>query len=378
VKILIGGDVCPIGRNEQAFVNPSGMLPLRQFYEDADLVLVNLECPLIAQPTPVLKGGPVLGVAIEAVAGLVKLGVDVTGLANNHIMDHGTEGLQSTIDTLNGSGIRTVGAGKNILHAKQPLLTQIGGANVAILAFAEHEYSIASTDRAGACPIDTNLVVRSLRTIPEDSISIVLLHCGNEYYPYPNPWLQDTCRLMVEFGANIVVCQHNHCIGTYEAYQGALIVYGQGNLILDYPSKNDGFFEGLLIGAEFKEGKLVKYEFIPVVQDHSEKILRKIIGADRTRILNALENRSEVLKHPQELEFEWQKFCHGKKRVYQTLLFGFNRVFHVLNKITGFADFVSKRGKMNIGNVLRCASHLEVLKTVYSLEKTTERPTNEK
>ena len=30
-------------------------------------------------------------------------------------------------------------------------------------------------------------------------------------------------------GADVVLCQHSHCIGCYEQYEGAHILYGQGN-----------------------------------------------------------------------------------------------------------------------------------------------------
>ena len=34
---------------------------------------------------------------------------------------------------------------------------------------------------------------------------------------------------MAENGADVVICQHSHCIGCYEEYQGCYILYGQGN-----------------------------------------------------------------------------------------------------------------------------------------------------
>lgn len=371
MKILIGGDVCPVGRNEQSFANPELVHSLRQFYVGTDLLMVNLECPLVKQSTPILKGGPVLGACTEAVVGLIELGIDIVGLANNHIMDHGLEGLQTTIEVLHEAGILTVGAGDTIHRASQPLRTHIGNNPVTVFAFAELEYSQATSNRAGACPLNLNLVVRALRNVPKDTVCIVLLHGGNEHYPYPNPWLQDTCRLMVELGADVVVCQHSHCIGAYEVYKDALIVYGQGNLVFDLPSQHQAWWQGLLVGVEFNNGNLVDFEFIPVVQEPGAKVIRQANGNDRAEILNELEIRSKVLGDPQQLEQQWQKFCREQKRLYQTLLFGFNRMFHIANKITGIADFLPRRGQMNIGNVLRCASHLEVLKTIYSLEHTT-------
>jgi len=92
INILIGGDTCPIGRNEPLFRKNDavGLLgDLAPEFETADLSIVNLECPLIRNETPVAKCGPNLGAPVDCANGLKAMGVDVVGLANNHIMDHG-------------------------------------------------------------------------------------------------------------------------------------------------------------------------------------------------------------------------------------------------------------------------------------------------
>lgn len=41
------------------------------------------------------------------------------------------------------------------------------------------------------------------------------------------------CRKIVEKGADLVVCQHSHCIGCMEEYDKGTIIYGQGNFLFD-------------------------------------------------------------------------------------------------------------------------------------------------
>ena len=45
----------------------------------------------------------------------------------------------------------------------------------------------------------------------------------------------------------MVVCQHSHCAGAFEAYRGGHIIYGQGNLISDSPDGGDTWYEGFLV-----------------------------------------------------------------------------------------------------------------------------------
>ncbi|MCB1048713.1 MAG: CapA family protein, partial [Calditrichaeota bacterium] len=114
VRILVGGDLCAVGRNEEAFVagdRKTLLGPLDQLFGQVDLRLVNLECPLIEKPDPLPKIGPLLGGPRSGISGLKALGVDLAVLANNHIMDHSASGLASTMDALDEMGILHTGAG---------------------------------------------------------------------------------------------------------------------------------------------------------------------------------------------------------------------------------------------------------------------------
>ena len=129
VDVIIGGDVCPIRRNQPFFKkgDAKGIFnDLLVEFEKADLSVVTLECPLINKNTPILKCGPVLGVESDCINSLTQAKIDILNLANNHIMDHGPIGLRSTLDICAEAGISTVGAGKNLEEARQILIKKIG------------------------------------------------------------------------------------------------------------------------------------------------------------------------------------------------------------------------------------------------------------
>jgi poly-gamma-glutamate synthesis protein (capsule biosynthesis protein) len=257
--VLIGADICPIEANTQYLIRGDtetlfhDLLPE---FEAADLVLANLECPLIERPSPIRKTGPTFGEAPSCINGIKAGGIDVLCLANNHILDHGAAGLANTLKVCAEAGIATVGAGRNLAEARKILIRELGGVRVGILAVAEHEFSIATRDSWGANPLDPVDVVRNVRAQWDQfDYLIVLVHGGDEFL-VPSPRIKETCRFMIEMGANAVLVQHPHVLGGYEEYQGGHIVYGQGALLMDEAiyrdrkSFHEGFLVKLLIGND--------------------------------------------------------------------------------------------------------------------------------
>ena len=51
---------------------------------------------------------------------LTQMGVDLVGLANNHIYDYGQDAFFDTLDTIDGAGIDRIGAGRNLQEACTP------------------------------------------------------------------------------------------------------------------------------------------------------------------------------------------------------------------------------------------------------------------
>ena len=91
--ILIGADLCPIGGNRLYFKQgEAGRLfnDLLPEFQQADLTIANLECPLIEHPSPIRKTGPTFGESRDCIKGIMEAGIDVLCLANNHILDHGS------------------------------------------------------------------------------------------------------------------------------------------------------------------------------------------------------------------------------------------------------------------------------------------------
>ena len=201
--VLIGGDVCPTARNAAMFERGradrlfNDLLPN---LENADLAVVNLECPLITHKSPIRRSGGVLGASVGCVNALRKARIGAVNLANNHILDHGEDGLRSTVAALGDAHIDSFGAGANLDEAGQLYVRTIKGTRIAFLGVAEHEFSIATKKSWGANPLDIIEIVRCLRATRAHSIASLSSSMVAPSIIHSSPRLQKVCRFLVEEG----------------------------------------------------------------------------------------------------------------------------------------------------------------------------------
>lgn len=369
MKILIGADLVPTDTNEALFSAGDAKTlvgeELLELLKGADCRVFNLEVPLTDSKTPLQKSGPALIAPTATIAGYKALGVDCLTVANNHIMDQKAEGFFSTLKTLEDAGIAFVGGGKDLTEAAKPFVLEKEGKKIGIYACAENEFSIAGENTPGANPIDpweSPDHVAALKA--KCDFVIVLYHGGKEHYRYPSPGLQKTCRKLVEKGADMVLCQHSHCIGCEEKYRGGTIVYGQGNFLFDH-STREHWQTGLLvqIGDDFE------ISYIPLRK--TENTVRLARETDAETILSEFAKRGEEIKDPRVLKNNYIRFSHTWGQDYLTMLGGReSKTFRVMNKLSGgrLRKHRNKkryvmRNRLNIENYLRCEAHRELLLT---------------
>lgn len=362
MRIIIGADIVPTKSNFDCFTsgNISDIVDksIISILKDSDERIFNLEVPLVDKETPIDKCGPNLIAPTGTIKGIKKLNPTLLTLANNHIMDQGTQGLNSTIDTLRENGISYVGAGNNLSNAQKPFVIEKNGIRVGVYACAEHEFSIAGNNSPGANPFDP---FESLDHIAELKSScnyvIVLYHGGKEHYRYPSPNLQKICRKICEKGADLVVCQHSHCIGCEEKYNGSTIVYGQGNFLFDH-SESEFWQTSLLIDAEISDTMNISY--IPVCKNGNG--VRKATESEGTKILSDFSMHSGQIKSDIFVEEQYLKFAEQMIGNYIGNVCGNSFLFRCINKICGhrLKQRISKQKRLALINFIECEAHREL------------------
>lgn len=359
-NIIIAGDLLPTETNEPLFENGAVQELFGQeilsLFADSDYRIVNMEGPFTDSNNPIRKSGPCLKASEKSFCVLPKLHIDTASIANNHIMDYGAEGLWSTIRHLDKAGISHCGAGKDRKEAGKPYIFDVQGEKVGLFSCAEYEFTIATEGKPGANPFDAMEIPDILADLKKKTdYVIVLYHGGKEYYRYPAPYVQHRCRKMVEKGADLVICQHSHCIGCREEYKNGTIVYGQGNFILD---RGDDEFRnsGLLICCDPATRKI---EFHPVVKKGNT--VRLADQAEKDAILSAFDKRSKEILQDGFVEQQYEKFAKDMFSLYLSNSFGL--LGHGLARLhLGFVLKLLFRRKDYLWqiNALRCEAHQDL------------------
>ena len=315
-----------------------------------DIAVANLECALTDRNAPIRKCGPNLKGKPGYARVLRDAGFTHLGLSNNHTFDFGEAGMRDTVAAVQAAGMAPFGYGENDQDSRKPLFIEKEGKTLAIVAVCEHEYSYALRDRFGANPFDPFDTMEDIAEAKKRADWVVVrYHGGKEQCEYPSPRLRKACHAMARAGADLVLCQHSHCIGCRETYHGAQIVYGQGNFnfvkYMDHPH----WHSGLMLDVTFGDG--VEVTYLPVVAGDTGVSLAH--GAEKDDILAGFEARSRVLLDETAWLATWEAFCRSMP----------NYISAVKDAYTGVPE--GEACRQVFPHYLDCEAHLDVLKTIY-------------
>lgn len=322
-QILIAGDLVPTQTNAKYFnegdIKKLVDIDILNYFLDSDLSIINLECPLTNSTNRIEKQGPNLKASPESIKAIKCLNPTILSLANNHIMDFGEIGLRDTLEILENNEITPIGVGSDLEEAINSLkIITINGWKVGMYSCAEHEFSIATKNSPGANPFDplnTGDVIYDLKKGNALDILILIYHGGKEYYQYPTPELQKTCRHLAKKGADLIVCQHSHCIGAYEQYMQSYIIYGQGNFIfdMDKPLAKDGTLILYLLEANQKP----RFQIIPISKCKDDPgTIMKLQNNDAKKVINMFYERSEKVTDLSFLEEQYEIYARNQIKSY--------------------------------------------------------------
>lgn len=365
MKITIFGDICPTKDTMRAFESGNCHNVFGEVLKEidtSDIVIGNLECAVTDNPTPIQKSGPVLYTRSKAIHALK--GFDVLSLANNHIRDCGDEGVLTALETCKNLGIKTLGAGLNLEAARQPLLIEKHGLKIGVMSFAEQEFNIANENRSGACYLDMYDDFDRIREFRKTvDYLIILYHGGIEYFPFASPELSRKCHKLVDCGADLVTCQHSHCIGTIEKYKDSVIVYGQGNSVFGYRSGDESWNQGLLLQVDIidNNSKMVSYKGITATNEGL-----KFLPEEKQNLLEKQLLERETIS-AEDIEKEWNVFCEKLGRIHMPLLLGWPKLLIAINRRTNnllLKLFMNKKRFNNTHNLIRCEAHREIIETL--------------
>ena len=169
------------------------------------------------------------------VRALVRHGIDVLPLANNHAMDLGGAGAGETLSHMEGmAGLRAFpGLGRTREEAMRPHVFVARGAKVAVSAVGNAGGGLPARDgEAGMLREDRDFAAVAARLAGEAAdIRILSVHYGPEFAPLTEKATQARFREVESKGLTIIAGHHHHVARGVELVDGKLIVYGLGNFL---------------------------------------------------------------------------------------------------------------------------------------------------
>lgn len=376
ISILFGGDFVPARRYEPLALKKGSDLfgGLQRKIAKADLSFLNLESPLCINTKAIHKWGSNIRAHPGCVNLIADAGFDVVGLANNHIMDFGVEGLEETMNACRKVGLQTCGVGDNLHNALMPLFIEKCGVKIALIAVAEHEWNIAEENKPGAAPLDPIDNLTQLEHAKQlADLVFITIHGGNEYFPFPRPGLRKICKFYIRKGADAVICHHAHVPGAYEFYQDKPIVYSLGNLIFDRLIPVDGWNQGYAVCLEYdlKCKSLQGFEIIPYSQSVEQGGIWEMSGSEKEAFIALLEVYRKTVSDKELYTKAWNDFCVSQKnsillRMFLPVKF---RGLNKMAKIIPILKFLLPRSTINAKkNTVQCQSHLELLLRIIEMK----------
>ena len=319
------------GHTEPAYQN------LYRIIQGADIGFGNLEMSLNEKPelqrSPYnFRKGRDFGWEI------LKLGINLVGVANNHALDYGPDGLLDNMKFLRQSGIAFAGAGKNLHEAQLPVYRQVGRTRFALLSY------MSGADWAKGDPDEPSINVLNAprvfldgddgvdgRGVPaplasdvramEDAIAVakrnadivlVAYHLHwvshSRAYPLPDqapPNQRLVLKRAIDAGADAIFGSGPHVLRGVEVYKGKPIFYSLGDFIYHYRTAEipeihwerdqqqdvREEFDTVVARLTISEKKISRIQLIPVAAEMTGARTGSpslADGEDRDRILKSI------------------------------------------------------------------------------------------
>ena len=304
---IVDGQLAPDSSIEEHARLLSSVAPL---LDEADIATVNLETPLIDEPLLDPTGARpsrfhptkdyTFASAPAAAGALRELGVDVVGIANNHLYDALETGVTSTRAALDEAGFTAgegyFGAGPDERSAWRPAYRNVRGVRIAFVGCTsilgeEHPISYVATKHHGgaaACEPDRLDKVVSAAARRADVV-VASIHGGFEYGRDPSAQVPRLSDVAVSAGATLVVNHHPHVVGGIRFDDGTLTAWSLGNLLFDqtvWPT-----FDSYILQVAVRSGEVVSAWVEPLrIQDFRPT---GVYGDDADWVARGTQARSE-------------------------------------------------------------------------------------
>ncbi len=284
---------------------------IRDYYESADFMVVNLETTLAGKDRG-YTGYPAFNSPDEIASDLTECGVDLMLLANNHIYDTGKSGFLRTSRFLKDKGFSYTGA-RNSDDEKPYFIKEIKGIKLGIINYTYETPGAGKSINANT--MDSS-VAGYLNSFDPDNLNsfyeefekrlnemrsegaefiIFYPHWGNEYQTQESSHQREMAQRLCDMGVDAVIGGHPHVVQPVDMLTSEdgkhkmFCAYSIGNQLTNQrreyvPMKSGHTEDGLIVNLEITKNRgevsLTKVSCVPVWVERTGKPAYYILAAD--------------------------------------------------------------------------------------------------
>lgn len=364
---------------------PQDLNPICKDLADGEVVLANLEGPVCADDIPPASK---VGIHLHSRSFSVP-GRFAFALANNHLMDFGSDGLHQTVAFLAEQNILSAGAGDTVETSRTPMLFEENGKRIAVFSCCERQFGVSDVSRVGVAEKGLWLLnaIKDVKQTGRADYVVVSCHAASEFSPFVNPDLREFYHMLIDNGVDVVHGHHSHVPQGVEYYGKGFIAYGLGNFLVkvdDWAGKNCNWSNvvHLIVGEERLSVDWVRpYQ---VTRDGGNAISCAVVDSDwLAELLQYNERVNRQCSDDVMCRAIWQEASvRLYHRIYEQLLRAPSVVSvrlslrdRIRKLYFGVQDFVkillgrecpngkSMKYAMGIFNYFNCESHVDTIRT---------------
>lgn len=216
---------------------------IASFIKDADISIGNLETTFAGNQKQ-YQGYPNFNTPESLAFNLSELEIDVLTTSNNHSLDTGYSGLESTLNFLDEANISHVGTSRSIEEQNSILIKEVNGLKIAFLSYTYGTNGIPIPKGKEYCInlINKEFILSQLENakLQNPDLICVSMHWGNEYELTANESQIELTDFLFENGADIILGGHPHVLQPLEcriielpdgSTKNGFVIYSLGNFM---------------------------------------------------------------------------------------------------------------------------------------------------
>lgn len=242
---------------------------VQPYIEQADLACANLEVTLAGPP---YTSYPCFSSPDALLFALKDVGFDVLFTANNHVLDHGRQGLERTLLMLDSVGMAHAGSYADSLDrvTGYPLVLDVKGLRVGFLNMTYGTNGIRVPKPNCVNKMDRPQVAADFKKLQSQDamLKVAFVHWGDEYQLEANRYQRSFAGFLVDQGADLVIGGHPHVTQNADTLfnkDGKPVVayYSMGNFISNQRGTNTK--GGIMVQAAVNRftGRVIETGYIP-------------------------------------------------------------------------------------------------------------------